>query len=62
MLASWGCRTLTAQEKGQPKDLERSARAGKSPVGEGRQLVLTDPEYGGTREMPSETGRTISQG
>jgi hypothetical protein len=44
-------------------DLERSAIRGESPVGEiVAAWMIRVPEYGGTREIPSESGGTTLQG
>ena len=40
----------------------RGSEEGERPVSEGWTCVEAAPEYGGTREIPSESGRTISQG
>ncbi len=42
--------------------LERTARAGESPVGERGVTVVRDPEYGPTRETGSEAGEPTLQG
>src|SRR5699024_8251783 len=63
-LALWGCRTLLSSYKGifQQKRSGKIRHRRKQPCT--RQNILSGvyPEYGGTREIPSESGRTISQG
>ena len=64
-LAPWGCRTSHMELQRcvvRRRGLERPAIEGKSPVAKSHALSETDPEYGGTRETPSESGRTICQG
>jgi hypothetical protein len=44
-------------------DLERSSTEGERPVCESvAQRMIRVPEYGGTREIPSESGGTTLQG
>ena len=61
MLACWGCRTELWDSTSKQNDLGRSATEGDSPVCDYLLEPYQDPEYGGTREIPSETGKTISQ-
>ena len=44
------------------KRLEHAAVAGESPVGDDRFSRVLDLKYGGTREIPSESGPTTVQG
>ena len=50
------------KERGRRSGLERPAIGGNSPVVETSFPLEWNPEYGGTREIPPEAGRTISQG
>ncbi len=60
-LACWGCRTLYTELQRTTLD-ESSGKMneeGNNPVVE-NVVSLVDPEYDGAREIPSESGRTIS--
>ena len=54
-----GCGAAFKSERIQPRDLERSATEGDSPVGEVSGHLSGNPKYGGTRGILPESAGTI---